>query len=298
MSFYSSNQTKLKTYTADRRVEQSNGNIQQAKVYADIASKQGDIETADRLAKLGMSVLGKIAKTEVPIVNKQGGVVQMTVIGHIKSMIESGSLSSWWDAVKKIPKKKLSPKARVVQDDIKHNSAMKEILNEQIKSAVDSMAGPNMYPVSKSKEVGSPVLDETIKSMIQTITGGDESIIKEFDDNVDVRSLAPTMSTQYGFNAEAGDNDQDLSNTQSKTIGKEITQEQSVRDLGELINAWDEGKVSIDQLKSKFATISKRKQNGLTADSSLVDRFAAIPQLSNQTVLRQYLKRAGAIISK
>lgn len=184
-SFYSSNQQKLKKYTADRRVEEHNGDIQQAKVYQKIAEENQDIEAADRLAKLGMNIMGKVASTTLPIVNKQGGVAKMTVKEHITSMIESGSLSSWWDSIKRIPPTKLSKKARIVQDDIKHNEMLKQTLNELV-SKVALSGVPGAQPLFKQGEIVPGIISKTKKQafvdeMIKLLSGGDEAPIQELD---------------------------------------------------------------------------------------------------------------------
>lgn len=202
-SFYSSNQQKLKVYTADRRVEDKNGNLQQAKVYAKIAQDMGDIETADRFAKLGMSIIGKIGQTEVPIVNEKGGVVKLTVFDHIKAMIESGSLSNWWEAVKNIPPKKLSAKARIVQNDIKHNVQLKEFINEHLKSIVSSIAGKNDYSA-------------IVKEMVDGITGGDMNVLQEFEDKT---SITATVASEQDI--------LDLPKPSTKAIPHEVSLEKA-----------------------------------------------------------------------
>lgn len=177
MSFYSSNQQKLKKYTADRRVEQSNGDKQQAKVYADIAAKQGDLEAADRFAKLGMNIIDKIAQTNVPITNKQGGVAQGTVINHVKSMIEAGTLSKWWEDIKKIPRRELSTKARIVQKDIKTNDTMKELINEKLSE------------LTKDKH---NIDISSIVDIMRILVGDDMEIAQELDNAIAKRNRSKT----------------------------------------------------------------------------------------------------------
>lgn len=192
-SFYSSGQQKLKVYTADRRIEEDNGNKQQAKVYAKIAQDRGDIETADRFAKLGMDILGKVAQTPVAITNKNSGVANMSVIDHIKSMIEAGSLSQWWEAIKKIPARNLSAKARIVQDDIKHNALLKEFINERLLLIKESTL-TDLSPSFESKEsfeqrakyrfikqTTYEQANKIIQELLDGITGGDTSVMQELD---------------------------------------------------------------------------------------------------------------------
>lgn len=204
-SFYSSNQEKLKKYVADRRVEEHNGDIQQAKVYQAIAEQQGDLEQADRLAKLGMTVLGKVAATEVPIINKQGGVSKMTVKEHILSMIEAGTLSNWWEAIKRIPPAKLSKKARIVQDDIKHNELLKQSLNELV-SKIALSGVPGAKPLFKQEgivpsdvytnSVVSNKMDNMIDEVIKLLTGGDESTMDELDTKAEEANANVARSIQ------------------------------------------------------------------------------------------------------
>ncbi len=193
-NFYGSTQSRLKTYTSDRRVEERNGDIQQAKVYQQLAEERGDMETADRLAKLGMSVLGKVASTEIPIVNKQGGVAKMTVKEHIMSMIEAGTLSNWWEAIKRIPPKNLSAKARIVQKDIKHSKMLKEMINEKlqkiqlfhrsvaqgnprIEAFTPSLSGTALSPdQANARSQYNAIIDELI-----TTVAGEEQTVQELD---------------------------------------------------------------------------------------------------------------------
>lgn len=211
-NFYGSTQSRLKTYTADRRVEERNGDIQQAKVYKKLAEEQGDMETADRLAKLGMNIIGKIGATEVPIVNKQGGVAKMSVKEHIMSMIEAGTLSNWWEAIKKIPPKNLSPKARIIQKDIKHNEMLKSMINDKLR-VIQEMKYPGVIPVAKREAIirelssiqGFNIEDVNnaeklksllLKDLLQTFSGGDEAIVQELDAAV---SVAATSGGYHQF---------------------------------------------------------------------------------------------------
>lgn len=234
MSFYSSGQQRLAINTKERRMEQANGDKQQARVYAKISADQGDIEMADRYAKIGMSIVGNIARTEVPITNKQGGIVRQTVLEHVKSMIDTGTLSQWWDAIKRIPPKKLSPKARVVQSDIKHNADLKAVLNEKLAA------------IQTSKMVGGPV-DEMIQDALDTLTGGDQDIEQELD------------GTASEFLGSAHGSDESLNTTTQGTLGKALKAEQDLSGMNLKPNQLTDGQIRerVDEYISKPPTKDK-----------------------------------------
>lgn len=282
MSFYSSNQQRLKKYTADRRVEQSNGDKQQAKVYADIAAKQGDLETADRFAKLGMNIIGKIAQTNVPITNKQGGVARGTVLDHVKAMIEAGTLSQWWEAVKKIPKRKLSSRAYIVQKDMKFNEMLKSVLNEQLAQ----------IQAAERKQVSDNDIKPMIKQLIETLAG-DIVTAQELDDaasdsssdygSVDSNAITAT-TTEAGHNAQAGDNEQNLEGVRSAPYNKFSAEEWKTRldkEIKEYKDANDAKKKSLaPTLKSSITSaLGAEKEDGVKPFTSFTDLIDTVLKL-------------------
>lgn len=245
MSFYSSGQQRLAINTRERRMEQANGDKQQARVYTKIATDQGDIEMADRYAKIGMSIVGNIARTEVPITNKQGGVVRQTVLEHVKSMIDTGTLSQWWDAIKRIPPKKLSPKARVVQDDIKHNSELKAVMNDMLTKAY------------MSKQEGI-IIDGLVQEALDVLTGGDKEVEQELDGTASeflgsahgsAESQDPTTQGTVGKALKA---EQDLS-------GMKLPPGKTIVEIQDLIKEYTISKPSKDKWNA-LAGLSKFKE--------------------------------------
>lgn len=192
-NFYGSTQSRLKTYTADRRVEENNGDIQQAKVYQRLAIERGDMETADRLSKLGTMIINKFGQSVqaqvAPALSTTESPVKFDIRSVLKQALENGTLSQLWDRMKAVPDSKLSHKAQIIKSDIKHNKLMRDILNEKLApiheqkfaeqkliqgrttltepKVIGKLAGPNSYPFISVQDV---VID-----IIDTITGSKEN---------------------------------------------------------------------------------------------------------------------------
>ena len=166
-NFYGSTQSRLKTNTADRRVEEHNGNIQQAKVYQTIANEMGDIETADRLSKLATLIVNKFGqnvveqKVDDSVINSQPFDVKI----FLKKAIVDGTLSTVWNAIKNVSNKDLSPVAKIIKTDIKSNTILKEEVNSLLENMVKNKADIN----------------KTIDSLVQLLAGSkeNESALKE-----------------------------------------------------------------------------------------------------------------------
>jgi hypothetical protein len=201
-NFYGSTQSRLKTYTSDRRVEEHNGDIQQAKVYQTLAEERGDIETADRLSKLATLVVNRFGQQ---VVQPAGTLAAQpfdirSVLSHA---IQNGTLSQLWDRIKKVPKKELSKTAQIIQHDLKHNKILKEVINEKLHLIMEKRLDKEAH-----KEKFASVLEE----IIQDITGGkeNESALTELlsygigikrKRAADTASQAPTeQSSTAGFN--------------------------------------------------------------------------------------------------
>ncbi len=166
-NFYGSTQSRLKTNTADRRVEEHNGNVQQAKVYQTIANEMGDIETADRLSKLATLIVNKFGqnvveqKVDDSVINTQPFDVKV----FLKKAIVDGTLSTVWNAIKNVSNKDLSPVAKIIKTDIKSNTILKEEVNSLLENMVKNKTDIN----------------KTIDSLVQLLAGNkeNESALKE-----------------------------------------------------------------------------------------------------------------------
>lgn len=166
-NFYGSTQSRLKTNTADRRVEEHNGNVQQAKVYQTIANEMGDIETADRLSKLATLIVNKFGqnvveqKVDDSVINTQPFDVKI----FLKKAIVDGTLSTVWNAIKNVSNKDLSPVAKIIKTDIKSNTILKEEVNSLLENMVKNKTDIN----------------KTIDSLVQLLAGNkeNESALKE-----------------------------------------------------------------------------------------------------------------------
>jgi hypothetical protein len=172
-NFYGSTQSRLKTVTSDRRVEEHNGDVQQAKVYQQLAIERGDIETADRLSKLATMVVNKFGQDVmeqkvVPPV--ETGTVDIRVF--LKKAIQSGTLSKVWNAIKKISNKDLSPMAKIVKNDIKGDTMLKEEINSLLEDMVKNKTDMNNAVNDMIQLlVGSKENEDVLKELILKATG-------------------------------------------------------------------------------------------------------------------------------
>lgn len=153
-NFYGSTQSRLRTYTADRRLEEHNGEVQQAKVYQKLAEERGDMETANRLSNLATMVLNKFGQDTMQ--------QPFDIRSIFKKAIQSGTLSQLWDQLKKVPDHQLSKKAQIIQSDIKHDKVLKDVLEEKLEPLLPTNANRD------SQAVVSRVVDDIIQTIVGT----------------------------------------------------------------------------------------------------------------------------------
>jgi hypothetical protein len=187
MVFYSTNQSQLKEYTKDRRVEQHNGDVQQAKVYQSLAEQRGDINSADRLAKMATLVINKFGQqVQAHTINPNVPITEQPfdLRNYLKKAIQSGTLSQLWEKMKLVPKSKLSHNAKIIQDDIKHNRMLREQLNEKVALYVQHTHNAKLLAGEASKFDKSSLFDVGIQQqnekalideMIQLIEGSTDN---------------------------------------------------------------------------------------------------------------------------
>lgn len=234
-NFYGSTQSRLITYTKDRRVEEQNGDIQQAKVYQKLAEDRGDIETADRLAKLGTMVINKFGQqVQAHAVPSTQPITELPfdIRNYIGKAIQNGTLSNIWDAIKKIPKNKLSKKARIIQGDIKHDQTLKSIVNEKVMTydmKMKALGEENRSKLVQStikkynekiargnvEDIISIALNPELDDIIQTIVGSkeNESALEELlqtaeSINANVAKQLSAQNAKFGSTTSVGSQDE------------------------------------------------------------------------------------------
>lgn len=167
--FYDCNECKEKEYVKENRLRAVNQSKQQEIVDMQIAESLGlDVQASNlsRLAKRVINSLGSnLLPTDIKVVET---AKQKVPIDYLLQAITTGKLTELFERIKAIPTQKLSKKARVVQDDIKNNEDMKEVLNEGIAGIVSS----NDIPEEEKPEAIK-------KEIIEVVGGGDEKVIEE-----------------------------------------------------------------------------------------------------------------------
>lgn len=234
-NFYGSTQSRLKTYTADRRVEERNGDIQQAKVYKKLAEDRGDVETADRLSKLATMVINKFGQqVQAHTVDTNAPLSQQPfdVRSYIKTAIQNGTLSQLWDKIKAIPKSSLSKTAHIIQHDIKHSKDLKEAINEELyKYSTRSMYhGPKMSRDITSEELQQvklkpesivrPIVDDVISNMLKLIGGDNDDAISELVQKANA-DVASTVGQQANTKKSAKSSVRSDEMTEAETLAEQ-----------------------------------------------------------------------------
>lgn len=224
-NFYGSTQSRLHTYTADRRVEERNGDIQQAKVYQKIAEQQGDIDTADRLAKLATNVINRFGQqVQAQLPQDKQPSEPFDVRKVLANAIDSGTLSQLWDRVKVIPKSQLSHTAQIIQNDIKHNRMLREVLNEKVALYAShkhnlKVGIPSGRQMLKSQvDISSLSGPDDLSDIIQTIGGDNEEAVKELIQKANA-GLAEDLMKAHMIQAKHGAHSVASSET---SVGTEI----------------------------------------------------------------------------
>jgi hypothetical protein len=166
--FYDCNECKEKLYVKENRLRESNQSSQQQIVDQQIDAELGLETTATNLGRLAKRVINSLGSELIPADRKVVETAQQkTPIDYLKQVIASGKLTELFDRIKAIPPKKLTPKARIVQSDLKSNKEVKDTLNEDIANIV----GKNISAEEKSEEIKKAVID--------IAAGGDATVMEE-----------------------------------------------------------------------------------------------------------------------
>ena len=172
------NEERQKRYLKERREQEINDERQQEVVDEMIAERLGFERSATQLSRLGKRVFTDlIENTTTPTEKKVVDILKNTLNtpAEIKKsnptlidFIKAGTLSQLFDKIKQINPKTLSKKSKIIQTDLKNNTMLKDVLNENIINIVND---PEM------NEEDKPATIENV--VIEVVAGGDKKIINE-----------------------------------------------------------------------------------------------------------------------
>lgn len=172
------NEERQRRYLKQRREQEINDDRQQDVIDEMNAERLGFDRTATQLSRLGKRVFTDlIENTTTPTEKKVVDILKNTfnTPAEIKKsnptlidFIKTGTLSQLFDKIKQINPKTLSKKSKLVQTDLKNNTMLKDVLNENIMNIVND---PEM------DEEDKPATIE--QAIIESVAGGDEKVIKE-----------------------------------------------------------------------------------------------------------------------
>lgn len=172
------NEERQRRYLKERREQEINDERQQEVVDEMNAERLGFERSATQLSRLGKRVFTDlIENTTTPTEKKVVDILKNTLNtpAEIKKsnptlidFIKAGTLSQLFDKIKQINPKTLSKKSKIIQTDLKNNTMLKDVLNENIINIVND---------TEMDEEDKPAKIENV--VIQTVAGGDKKIINE-----------------------------------------------------------------------------------------------------------------------
>jgi len=186
------NEERQKRYLKERREQEINDDRQQDVIDEMNAERLGFERSATQLSRLGKRVFTDlIENTATPTEKKVVDILKNTfnTPAEIKKsnptlidFIKAGTLSQLFDKIKQINPKKLSKKSKIIQTDLKNNTMLKDVLNENIINIVND---------TEMNEEEKPAKIE--KVVIEVVAGGDKKIINELLN--EARSLSEGSDT-------------------------------------------------------------------------------------------------------
>lgn len=172
------NEERQKRYLKQRREQEINDDRQQDVIDEMNAERLGFERSATQLSRLGKRVFTDlIENTTTPTEKKVVDILKNTLNtpAEIKKsnptlidFIKAGTLSQLFDKIKQINPKKLSKKSKIIQTDLKNNTMLKDVLNENIINIVND---------SEMNEEDKPATIENV--VIEVVAGGDKKTIDE-----------------------------------------------------------------------------------------------------------------------
>lgn len=172
------NEERQKRYLKERREQEINDDRQQDVIDEMNAERLGFERSATQLSRLGKRVFTDlIENTTTQNEKKVVDILKNTfnTPAEIKKsnptlidFIKAGTLSQLFDKIKQINPKTLSKKSKIIQTDLKNNTMLKDVLNENIINIVND---------SSMNEEDKPATIENV--VIEVVAGGDKKIINE-----------------------------------------------------------------------------------------------------------------------
>lgn len=170
--FYDCNECKEKEYVKENVIRASNQLEQQAIVDQQIAESLGLDVQASALSKLAKRVINSIGSELLPTdIKVVESAKKKLPTDYLLQAITTGKLSQLFDRIKAVPKSKLSKKAQVIQDDLKNNQILKDVLNEDIAKIVSDS---ELSPEEKPAAIKQAIVDDA--------AGGDGKVLDELVD--------------------------------------------------------------------------------------------------------------------
>lgn len=170
--FYTCFGTKQKKYLKERRGQELNDEKQQEVVDKQLAEQFGLEEQATAFTRLAKRVVSQIGESPVPDILKSSvNAPTISIKDKLGSLIESGTLSTWFDKISKITDTKgLSKAAKVVLGDIKNpetRSQITEAFNDKATEIINRLGD----------------IDESVKAVeqafIDTVAGGNTGALEQ-----------------------------------------------------------------------------------------------------------------------
>jgi hypothetical protein len=164
---YKSNQQRLNSYVAERRIEEANADEHQSRLYEKIAEELGQEVQATALAKMAKRVVNKFGEEiQKPSLQMQTTGKPHTAIDYLRQAISEGKLSQVFDMIKSMSTDGLSKKEKIIVRDIKNNTDLKTALND----ATFETLAKNMAIEETTNEL--------VKHIIDLAAGGDKAAIE------------------------------------------------------------------------------------------------------------------------
>lgn len=190
------NEERQRRYLKERREQEINDERQQEVVDEMNAERLGFERSATQLSRLGKRVFTDlIENTTTPNEKKVVDILKNTLNtpAEIKKsnptlidFIRAGTLSQLFDKIKQINPKTLSKKSKIIQTDLKNNTMLKDVLNENI---IDIVNDPEIPDEEKPKSIAQAVIDNA--------AGGDEKLFNELLNKTSLAGEASSLKEEY-----------------------------------------------------------------------------------------------------
>jgi hypothetical protein len=203
---YKSNQDRLKSYIAERRIEEANADAHQDRLYEKIAEELGQEVQATALAKMAKRVVNKFGEDiQKPSLQMQTTGKPYTATDYLRQAIGEGKLSQIFDKIKNMDTTGLSKKEKVIVSDIKNKERRKyitDIFNERITPILEKKQIQNEKKRSEaltaSKYALDDILDNVATAFVDVVGKGDESAVKKIVEKAIGRDRSETGMSDDG----------------------------------------------------------------------------------------------------